>query len=209
MIEVKTYDAEGSPGEPISVEEEWFGGRVNARVLRDVILMYEARRRAGTANVRLRSETAGSTRKLWRQKGTGRARVGDARAPQRRGGAAVFGPKPRDYSYSVPKKVRLKALDSALLAKLRDDEVAVSGVEAPEEPRTAHVAGHLERIGVEKGSSCLFVTAGHDGNFWKSARNIPGLEVRTLDQLNAYEVVRPRKVIFARSAFEKLLEQRR
>lgn len=209
MIEVKTYDAEGNEAAAVQVDEAWFGGGVRAELLRRAVLMYEANRRSGTASTRRRSEVAGSSRKLYRQKNTGRARVGNRSAPHRRGGGSAFGPKPRDYSWSLPKKALKAALDSALLAKLADGEVVVAECATPEEPRTRQVAEYMEKIGIPRGTSCLYVTGELDTLFYKSARNIGGLAVMRIAELNAYEVVKPSKVVFSRQAFDKLLEQRR
>lgn len=209
MIEVKTFDAEGKPAEPMEVAEELFGGEVKARLLREALVMYENNQREGNASVLRRGEVAGSTRKLWRQKHTGRARVGDSRSPIRRGGGSVFGPKPRDYRYSMPKKALRGALNSALLAKMKDAEVVVAECPSPEKPATKAVASYLKTIGVAKGTTCLLVTPDLDMLFYKSARNIHGVEVMPLAELNAWAVVRPANVVFSRKAFEKLLEERR
>lgn len=208
MIEVKAYDAAGKEAQAIQVSEDLFGGEVRQRLLREALLMYEANARQGNSSTLRRSEVAGSTRKLWRQKHTGRARVGDRRSPIRRGGGVVFGPKPREYRYSMPQKALRHALNSALLAKFKDGEIIV--VEAPTgEIKTKPVAQYLRTVGIAAGASCLFVTGELDTNFHKSARNIRGVAVMPLAQLNAYAVVRPKVVAFSRSAFEKLLEERR
>jgi len=209
MIEVKTFDAEGNSAQPIEVAEDLFGGEVKARLLREALLMYENNQREGNASVLRRGEVAGSTRKLWRQKHTGRARVGDARSPIRRGGGSVFGPKPRDYRYSMPKKAVRGALDAALLAKMKDSEVVVVECLVDGEPKTKTVASYLKTIGIPQGTTCLYVTPELDTLFYKSARNIDGMVVMPLSQINAYAVVRPAKVVFSRKAFEKLLEERR
>ena len=209
MIELKTYDAEGQEVDSVQVEEAWFGGRVRKRLLRQAILMYEANRRQGTANTKRRGEVSGSTRKLWRQKGSGRARVSDGKAPHWRGGGSAFGPKPRDYSYALPKKALHAALDSAILAKLIDGQVTVADCKAPEEPKTKPVAQYLGKIGVASGATCLYVTGDHDGVLYRSARNIPGVSISAVNELSAYSVVKPSMVVFSREALEKLLEGRR
>lgn len=208
MIEVKAYDKDAKAAKAISVSEDVFGGEVSQRLLREAILMYEANARQGTASVLRRGEVSGSTAKLFRQKHTGRARVGDARSPIRRGGGSVFGPKPHSYRYSLPKKALRKALDSAILAKITDGEVAVAECPVPEAPRTKPVAEYMSAIGLAKGATCLYVTSGLDGTFHRSARNIDGMSVMPLSQLNAYAVIRPSMVVFSREAFEKLLEER-
>jgi len=209
MIEVRAYDAEGNETDAVEVDEAWFGAAVRPQLLRQAVLMYQARRRRGTANTLRRSEIAGSSRKLYRQKHTGRARVGDRSAPQRRGGASAFGPRPRDYGYALPRKALTAALDSALLAKLVDGEVIVADCATPEAPKTKPVAEYLASIGITAGTTCLYVTRENDRIFYKSARNIDGLEVAPLRELNAFAVVKPSRLVFSRPAFEDLLNQRR
>ncbi len=209
MIEVKAYDAEGNQTDSIQVDEAWFGGAVRAQLLRQAVLMYQANRRQGTASTLRRSEVAGSTRKLYRQKNTGRARVGDRSAPHRKGGAPAFGPKPRDYSYSMPKKALRAALDSALLAKLEDGEVIVADCATPEAPKTRPVAEYLATIGIAHGTTCLYVTPEVDRIFYRSGRNIDGFEIAPLREINAYAIVKPSRVVFSRRAFDELLRERR
>lgn len=209
MIEVRTFDSEGRPAAPVNVSEESFGGKVRSSVLREAILMYEANRRQGTSDVLRRAEVRGSTKKLWRQKHTGRARVGDRRSPIRRGGGVVWGPHPRDYSYSLPKKALKVALDSAILSKLIDGEVIVADCRPSEPPKTRAVASYLKSIGLAAGAKLLYVMEQADTAFHKSSRNIAGLDVMPLAELNAYAVVRPSMVVFSKSAFEKLLEDRK
>ncbi len=209
MIEVKAYNQDGKPDGAISVPEDAFGGTVRKQLLRDAIVMYEANMRQGNASVKRRGEVRGSTRKLYRQKHTGRARVGDARSPIRKGGGSVFGPKPRDYSYSLPKKALKAALDSAILAKLLDDEVIVADCRVSDAPRTKAVAAYMAAVGIKPGTTVLYITPELDAVFYKSARNIRGVETKPLSDINAYAVVRPSMVVFARNAFEKLLEERR
>jgi len=209
MIEVKAYDSDGNAAAPIAVSEELFGGKVRKALLREALLMYETNHRQGNASILRRGEVRGSTRKLWRQKHTGRARVGDRRSPIRRGGGSVWGPKPRDYSYSLPRKALRTALDSAILAKLLDGEVVVADCKVSDPPKTKAVAGYLKSIAFAPGARLLYVTPELDGTFYRAARNIEGLQVMPLGELNAYAVVRPSAVIFSRAAFEKLLEARK
>jgi large subunit ribosomal protein L4 len=209
MIEVRTFDSDGRSDKPISVSEEAFGGKVRRAVLREALLMYEANKRQGTSDVLRRAEVRGSTRKLWRQKHTGRARVGDRRSPIRRGGGVVWGPHPRDYSYSLPKKALKVALDSAILSKLIDGEVIVADCRTSEPPKTKAVASYLKSIGLAAGAKLLYVIRDMDAVFHRSARNIEGLDVLPLPDLNAYAMVRPSMVVFSKGAFEKLLEGRK
>jgi large subunit ribosomal protein L4 len=206
MIEVIVYKTDGSEADRLQVEEAWFGGRVNTDVLHQAVRRYEAAQRVGTARTRSRSDVVGSTRKVYRQKGTGRARIGPRRNPVRRGGGHTFAKRLRDFSKRMPRKMRRRALDSALLARLRDGEVLVLDGLAPAEPKTREVAAALKACGVER--SCLLVPAEHDQVLYKSARNLPRVRVRPLPDLNAYEVLWPNRVVFTRAAFDALLAAR-
>jgi len=207
MIEVKVYSPDGRETERIEVDEAWFGGRVYAEALRLAVRAYEASQRVGTAATRNRSRVAGSTRKIFRQKHTGRARMGTIRSPVRKGGGVAFAKRPRDFRLRMPKKVRRRALDSALLARLRDEEVlVVEGLEF-DEPKTRRMAEVLRSIGVER--SCLLAIQPEDEVLYKSARNLPRMRVRRVQDLNAYDVLWPSRVVFTRPAFEAMLEARK
>ena len=155
MLEVQMFDNDGGLLEKISLSEDKFGGKVHGSLLRDAILMYEANRRIGTASTKTRKEVSGGGKKPWKQKHTGRARAGSIRSPLWRGGGTVFGPKPRDYSYSIPKKAKKLALESAILAKLKDNEVVLIDKLEFDQPSTKRMVGLLKTLGIE--SSCLIV----------------------------------------------------
>jgi large subunit ribosomal protein L4 len=144
---------------------------------------------------------------MYRQKGTGRARMGPRRNPVRRGGGHTFAKKPRDFGLGMPKKMRRRALDGALLARLRDDEVLVVEDFDLAEPKTRPVAQALRAVGADR--SCLLALADHDPVMWKSARNIARVRVSPISDLNAYLVLWPNRVVFTRSAFEALVEARK
>lgn len=203
MIEVPVLDIGGKPQGTIAVDEAKLGGKVHARLLRDYVVMYEANQRVGTAATKTRAEREGSGRKPYRQKGTGLARAGSIRSPIWRGGGRVHGPKPRDYSYQMPRQAKRLALRSAVLAKLRDGEVAVvDKLELPQ-PKTKLMAATLKNLGIA--GSCLIVLPKHDETIWKSARNLPSIHVSTLADLNAYIVLRPKKVLFTKEALDQFL----
>jgi len=202
MIQVPFKDFKGNTVDTLEVSEESLGTEVRLVLLREAVLMYEANKRVGTASTKGRSDRAGSTRKLYRQKGTGRARVGSGRAAQRRKGGIVFGPKPRDYSYSMPKKARRLATKSAFLAKLKDGEVIVIPDIEMDEPRTKHVADVLKGLGVERG--CLIVTRQVSNVLRKSVRNIPDVWVSDVRSLNAYDVLRYRAVLVTKDALDEI-----
>ena len=164
--------------------------------------MYAANRRRGTHGTKTRAEVAGSTRKLWRQKGTGRARAGSKRNPVWRGGGVIFGPHPRDYSYSINRKQRRRALRSALFAQLQGGNVLVlEGLEL-DAPRTKTLAQALRALGID--GRCLIGTGDVDRNLTLSARNIPGVAVLPVSDFNAEAVLLARRVVLTPAAFDRL-----
>lgn len=208
MIRLPLYDRTGNKlPEEIEVDEELFGARVRQKVLRDVILMYEANKRVGTASVKRRGEVRGGGRKPWRQKHTGRARAGSIRSPIWKGGGCVFGPKPRDFSYKVPKKQMRIALDSALLSKFRDKETSVIESMDFEKPRTKAMAILLDKIGVRE--SCLIGVRDNAPNVHLSARNLKRVRVTPVAELNAYDLLYHRNLLLTRDALDRLIELRK
>ncbi len=161
--------------------------------------MYHANQRQGTVAQKSRSDVEGSTRKLYRQKGTGRARMGAIRTPIRRGGGRAFPRKPRDFSQAMPKKMRRLARDQAVLAKIKDAEALIVEDVSFEKPQTRRFAAMLGRLGADRG--CVFATAGIDRTLYLSGRNIPRTRVMDVAELNAWEILRHKHLIFTRSAF--------
>ena len=207
MIEVRVYNADGGDAGRIEVDETWFGGKVRMDVLRLAVRRHEANQRRGTAATKSRGMVHGARRKIFRQKHTGRARMGTIRNPIRRGGGTTFAKKARDFGVGMPKKMRRQALDSALLARLLDAEVIVLDGLALEEPRTREVARVLKTVGVER--SCLLALPVGEKILYKSARNLPRVRVRQVTDLNAYDVLWPNRVVFTRPAFEAMLASRK
>jgi len=205
-MDIELYDFAGNPVGKVEFDPSVLGEKVRIRLLHQAVKMYEANRRVGTAKTKTRSEVAYSKRKPWRQKHTGRARAGARSSPIWAGGGTVFGPKPRDYSFTMPKKSRRLALKSALLSKFQDEEVvSFTGFELSE-PRTKAVAGFLGKAGLA-GESVLFVVNEHDETALKSVRNIPKVSLMRLSDLNAYEVLRHKRVVFEKGALERLAEE--
>ena len=203
MVEVRVYS--GGSVSTQAVDDSAFGDRVLGRTLKDAAIMYEANRRAGTAKTRTRGEVAGPNRKLWKQKHTGRARMGTTKAPHWRGGGNAFGPRPRDYSYHMPLKARRVALRTALLSKFRDGEVAMADGWPTEAPSTKQAASVLRALGLER--SVLVVTAEHDRNVYLSLRNLPYGDVCPVSDLNAHQVLLRRHMVLAPGAFDKLVDK--
>ncbi len=177
MLTLNVYNRQGESVGTVEVDPKEFGGEVNRQLLHDVVLMHLANQRAGTHSTLRRGEVAGSTRKLFRQKGTGNARVGTRRTNRRRGGGTAKGPKPRDYEYHLPKQAVRTATRMAILSKFQDQEALVIDELSLQQIKTKPMAALLKALKLN-GISCLVGTAGHDSTIYKSARNIRGVEVR-------------------------------
>lgn len=203
MIEVPVLDMSGKPQGTISVDEAKLGGKVHMRLLRDAVVMYEANQRVGTHATKSRGEREGSGKKPYRQKGTGLARAGSVRSPIWRGGGRIHAIKPRDYSYQMPRQARRRALHSAVLAKLQDGEISVVDKLDLGEAKTKVMAAALKALGIAQ--SCLIVLPKADEKVWKSARNLPHVSVSSLAELNAYDVLLPKKLLFTKEAMNQLL----
>jgi large subunit ribosomal protein L4 len=205
MIEVAVYNREGQEVESLKVDESVFGGTVRYPLLKQAIVMYHANKRVGTAATKGRSMVSGSSIKLFRQKGTGRARVGNSRTGKRVGGGVTFAKVARDFSQRMPKKQRVLAKDSAILAKLLSEDVVVVDELKFEEPRTKVFAELLGNLKIDR--SCLVTTGSEDVNVYKSARNIPKVDVMAVTQLNAGDIFRHRKMLFTKEAFLSLVNR--
>ncbi len=201
--EVPLYNKEGKQIDSIRLDEQKFGYPVHKVLLRDAVIMYEANKRQGTASTKTKGEVAGGGRKPWVQKHTGRARAGSIRSPLWRGGGVVFGPKPRDYSYAIPKKAKKLALFSALSGKIRDNELIVIDNLSFNTPKTKRMVEILNALKIY-GESCLVVTKNKDDAVWKSARNIRYVKVLPSAELNAYDVLRPKKILITKEAIENI-----
>jgi len=204
MLTVKVYNRQGdATGEEISIDPAEFGGDINKQLLHEVVLMYLANQRAGTHSTLRRGEVAGSTKKLFRQKGTGNARVGPRRTNKRRGGVTAKGPKPRDYEYHLPRKAVRAATRMAILSKLQDQEmVVIEDLNLPE-AKTKQVFQVLKKLALNK-TSCLIGTAGLDSTLHRSARNIPGVKVLPTKEFNAYTVLKQKRLVLTKAALEEL-----
>jgi len=205
MIDLTVYNADGQVVDSLKLDEAVFGGSVRYTLLKQAIVMYHANRRVGTAATKNRSLVAGSTRKLFRQKGTGRARVGNARTGKRVGGGVTFAKVPRDFSQRMPKKQRRLARDSAILAKLLSHNVVVVDQLEFDRPRTRDFARILDNLKIER--SCLVTIGKADRNIYLSARNIPNVSVMPVAELNAGDICRHRKMLFTKEALLSLVNR--
>jgi large subunit ribosomal protein L4 len=224
MVKLNVYNREGASVGTIDVDPSEFGGKVNKQLLHDVVVQYLANQRAGTHSTLRRGEVAGSTKKLFRQKGTGNARVGPRRTNKRKGGGTAKGPKPRDYEYHMPKKMVRAATRMAILSKFQDNEAVILDELPAAEIKTKQVALVLKALAkaitpaapeappAEEGAkkpkkkpyTWLLGTVGYDKNVYLSARNIRGVEILPADQFNAYTVLKQKRLVLTKAALEAL-----
>lgn len=204
MPNVQVVDMQGKKVSAVDLADSIFGIEPNAAVMHMMVVSYLANQRQGTQSALTRSEVSGGGRKPWRQKGTGRARQGSTRAPQWYHGGVVFAPKPRDYRFSVNKKVRRLAMKSAFSAKAAADEIIVIDKIALDEIKTAKIAAMLSAVGSEK--KALIVLPEVDEKVIKSARNIAGVKTAQVNELNVYDILNADKLIIAKDALTKIEE---
>jgi len=205
MLEVPVYNTSGEQVDTLRIDEARFGRRVNAPLLKQAVVAYHASRRRGTAATRGRGQVRGSTRKLFRQKGTGNARRGPARTNVLRGGGVAFAKMARPVRLRLPKKMRRRALDSAVLAKILGQDLLVIDGLTIAEPKTRLMADVLAHLKINR--SCLLAIPEPDETLWKSARNLPDLSVRTAAELNAFDVATRQKLLVTREAMDLLLRE--
>lgn len=203
MAIVDVYNLQKEKVGEIQLRDEVFNVPIKKHVLHQVVVSQLAGRRSGTASTKGRSEVKASGRKLWRQKGTGRARVGDAASPTRRGGGVAFGPKPREYDLRVPKKVRKAALRMALSDKLQGEQLIVVDSLALTETKTKAFVSVMDRFDVAKG---LIVTEGINETLDKSSRNVPWVKVLRSEGLNVYDILNCDQLVLERATVGKIEE---
>jgi len=206
MPKLTIYDRKGKKVGTYNVEPTDFAPRINKQLLHDAVVMYQANLRQGSHQTKSRGMVAGSTKKMYRQKGTGNARAGHKRSGIRRGGGHIHRIHNRDYSYRLPRKALQQATRMALAAKVRDDELVVIDDLSFTEPRTKDMAAVLKHLDVPKGQSLLVATAKYDANVYKSARNIAGVSVSPATDLNALGVLSSRRMIVTKAALDSLVE---
>jgi large subunit ribosomal protein L4 len=205
MIDLSIYNKDGKEVDVLKVDELLLGGSVRYQLLKQAIVMYHANKRVGTATTKSRGMVEGSTRKIYAQKHTGNARAGTVRTGKRVGGGVTFAKSARDFSKSMPKKQRMLARDSAILAKLLSSDVVVVDELKFEEPRTSDFASVLDNLKIERG--CVVTINSYDDNLYKSARNIPKVIVMPVAELNAGDICSRRKILFTKEAFLSLLNR--
>ena len=200
-MQIPVYNLEGEVVKNIEISDALFGAPLNEGVVHQVMLAQRANARQGTASTKTRGEVNGSTRKLFRQKGTGSARAGSRKSPLRRGGGITFGPHPRDYRQAVPKKMRRLALRSVLSAKAGDGELKVLEELKFDEPKTRKMTQLLDVLGIA--SSALVVTAVPEESIIKSARNLPKIKTMPVSLLNVLDIISCKMLIMTEAAVRK------
>ena len=203
MPTVWLFNKEGNKIEDIQLNETIFAAEVNADAMHQVVVALLANKRQGTQSAKTRAEVRGGGIKPWRQKGTGRARQGSIRAPQWIKGGVVFAPKPRDYRMSIPKSMRRVAMLSALTSKVQNDEMVVLDSLTLEAPKTKEVVKMLNAFNAKK---TLIITAEANETVYKSARNIEGVAVLPVNNINVYDLLKYPKVIMTKDAVSKIEE---
>lgn len=202
MPTVDVFDLTNAKVGEVELADAVFGAEVNEDLIYEAVRQYRASERSGTASTKERGSVAGSGKKLWKQKGTGRARVGSVRSPIWRHGGTVHGPKPKDYSYELPRKMAAGALRSALSAKLRDGEIKIVRDFALSDHKTKALTGVLGKLECLK--KTLFVESGENKNLELSTRNLPGVVVLHSRMVTVYHLLDARNVLISESAAAKL-----
>ncbi len=205
MIDVAVHNKQGKEVESLQVDESLFGGCVRYDLLKQAIVMYHANKRVGTAATKSRGMVKGSTRKLFRQKGTGNARVGNARTGKRVGGGVTFAKVARDFGKRMPKKQRQLATSSAILSKLQSGNVVIVDELGFDAPKTKAFAGVLNNLKIDR--SCLVTINGTDDNLYKSLRNISKVDMLAVADLNAGDICNKQKMLFTKDAFLSLINK--
>jgi large subunit ribosomal protein L4 len=195
-------NSQGAPQGEFDVSFDIIENGRGTQAVHDAVVAYRAAQRSGTACTKTVGEVAGTNKKPWRQKGTGRARAGSFRSPLWRGGGVVFGPKPRDYTKKVNRSTRQLAFRKALSERLKAGDVVVVDDLKLDAPKTKGVLAILDALGLD--NTTLIVAAAPDKNLMLATRNIPFVELTTGDVLTTYQVLKPAKLLFTRSAFEKV-----
>ncbi len=205
MIELTVYNTSGQQVETIRVDESVLGGCIRYALLKQAVVMYHANKRVGTAKTRSRGVVAGSTKKIYRQKGTGYARAGTRRTGKRVGGGMIFAKTPRDFTQRMPRQQKRLARDSAVLAKLRGNKVTVVDSLAFEKPRTKDFVSLLKNLKIDR--SCVVAVSNYDENVRKSARNVQKIAVLPVADLNAGDILNHKQMLFTKDALLQFMNR--
>lgn len=206
MATLPVYNKSGKKVGTYTIEATDLAPRINRQLLHEAVVMYQANRRQGTVRTKSRAEVSGSTKKMYRQKGTGNARAGSRRSGVRRGGGQIFARRPRDYSYRLPRKAIRLATRMAIASKILDDQLVIIDKFEFETPATREMAAILKSLDCD-GMSVLVATDELDSNVYKSARNIAKVSVTPVSQLNALSVLSPKRLLVTQAALDAIKEK--
>jgi large subunit ribosomal protein L4 len=204
MPKLNIFDRKGKKVGTYNVEPTDFAPRINKQLLHDAVVMYQANERQGSHQTKSRGMVAGSTKKMYKQKGTGNARAGSKRSGIRRGGGHIFAKVNRDYGYRMPRKALQLATRMALAAKVRDEELIVIDELSFADPKTKDMVSVIKHVGCEDGS-LLVTTEGYNQNVYRSARNIAGVSVAPAAELNALSILSSQRVLVTKAALDNLV----
>ena len=203
MASLPVMNAEGKEVGQYELASTDFAPSISRQLLHDAVVMYQANLRLGTHQTKTRSEVAGSRKKMYRQKGTGNARAGHKRSGVRRGGGHIFAKRNRDYSYRLPRKALQAATRMAMASKVEDDQVTLVDGFGLEQPKTKQAVAMLQALGLA-GQTVLVVTDSHAPAVYKSFRNVPGVEVSPVSDLNALALLKPSRVVAETAAVDQM-----
>jgi large subunit ribosomal protein L4 len=206
MVSLPVYDRSGVEIGKYEIDPAQLAPRISKQLLHDAVVMYQTNLRQGSAKTKTRAEVAGTTRKMYRQKGTGNARAGSRRSGVRRGGGHIHAKSPRDWSYRLPKKALRIATRMAVAARIADDEVTLIDKLAFEQPKTRDMAAVLKALRLT-GASLLVAVPGYDVNVYRSIRNLAGVSVVPVAELNALNVLTPKRLLMTTSALDAFREK--
>lgn len=205
MVSLPVYDRNGQEVGTYDIDPAELAPRISKQLLHDVVVMYQANKRQGSAKSKSRGEVRGSTKKMYRQKGTGNARAGSRRSGVRRGGGHIFAKRPRDYSYRLPKKAVRLATRMAVASKIEDSEIVLIDQLNFSEPKTKQMASILKALKLD--GSLLVAVEGPDANVFRSVRNIADVCILPVGELNALEVLRPKRMLMTKAALDAFREK--
>ncbi len=205
MTQCNVLNIQGKKIESIQLDEKLFDGKVNEPCVYQAVVMYQANMRLGSASVKDRAQVSGGGAKPWRQKGTGRARHGSTRSPIWRHGGVTFGPIPKDFSYTLPKKIKHKALISVLNDKFNNEEIIVLDEVKLSKAKTKELASIITKLKIK--NKCLLVNDVFDKELFLAGRNIDRLKLKVADELNAYDVLASKIVLITKKALDSLVKR--
>jgi len=201
MASLPVYDSSGAEVGTYDVDPSAIAPRISKQLMHDAVVMYQTNLRQGSAKTKSRAEVKGSTAKMYRQKGTGRARAGSRRSGVRVGGGHIFAKRPRDWSYRLPKNALRTATRMAIASRVADDEITLIDKIELDQPKTGKVASMLKALKID-GQSLLVAVDGYDANVYLSVRNIEGVTVAPVAELNALSVLRPSRLLMTTAALD-------